>query len=71
MEEAKLLRRVPVPSDWRSFRVEPTPCSGARRAAVIEALIAVEDGPLAGLDRAECAQLLRLLAKVGSDGGDG
>ncbi len=67
MERAELVRRVAAPSDRRSYLLEPVKWSAARRRAVLDALLAAEDGLLGALDRKERAQLLRLLRKVGSD----
>jgi DNA-binding MarR family transcriptional regulator len=65
MEQAGLVRRVPSPTDRRSSLVEPAKWPGARRLALVDALIAAEDGFLAGLTRAERAQLLALLRRIG------
>ena len=65
MERAKIVRRVPAPSDRRSFLVEPAKRSGPRRMEVIETLLEAEDEFLGVLDRRERAQLLRLLTKIG------
>ena len=65
MEKAELVRRVPSPTDRRSFLVEPIPFSRARRSSVIEALGAAEDAFLAGIDAGERAQLLALLRRIG------
>ena len=64
MERSELLRRVPVESDRRSFRVEPAPWPAARRRAVIEALVQAEDEFLAALGEGDRDRLLRLLRKV-------
>ncbi len=64
MEAAKLVRRVPAPSDRRSFLVEPARWSSDRKLDVIEALLEAEREFLGSLDRSERAQLLRLLTKV-------
>jgi DNA-binding MarR family transcriptional regulator len=70
MEQAGLLRRVPSPTDRRSFLVEPAKWTRARRIELVDALIAAEDEFLAGLGRAERAQLLALLRRIGgSDSG--
>jgi DNA-binding MarR family transcriptional regulator len=69
MEEAGLVKRVPSPSDRRSFLVEPAPWSRARRVEVIDALVAAEDEYLAGLTPAERGQLLALLGKLVAERG--
>jgi DNA-binding MarR family transcriptional regulator len=68
MERAGLVRRVPVPTDRRSFRVEPATWPGSRKAGVLNALIAAENEFLAGLSRPERARLLALLRKIGGAG---
>ena len=67
MERADLVKRIPSPSDRRSFLLEPVRWGAARRRAVLEALLEAEDGLLSGLDRKERAQLLRLLRKIDQD----
>ena len=68
MEKAELVRRVPSPTDRRSFIVEPVAWSSARRNELLDALLAAEDEFLAALAKSERASLLELLRKIG--GGD-
>lgn len=68
MERAGHVRRVPAPNDRRSFLLEPAPWPRARRAELIEALLAAEDEFLAPLAARERAELLRLLAKLADAG---
>jgi DNA-binding MarR family transcriptional regulator len=65
MEKAGLLRRVPVPTDRRSYRIEPASWPGSRRRSVLDALVAAEDAFLSDLTQKEKATLLELLRKVG------
>jgi len=69
MEAAKLVRRVPSPDDRRSSLVEPLAWTGAKRLAVIDALVAAEDEFLAELGKDEKVELLRLLRKIGGSAG--
>ncbi len=64
MEAAGLVRRVPSPTDRRSFLVEPASWPKTRRADVIDALEAAEDDFLSDLTAPEKAQLLTLLRKI-------
>jgi len=68
MEKADLVRRVPSPSDRRSFIVEPVAWSSARRNELFDALLAAEDELLTALSKTERSSLLELLRKIG--GGD-
>jgi MarR family 2-MHQ and catechol resistance regulon transcriptional repressor len=68
MEKADLVRRVPSPTDRRSYIVEPVVWPASRRNELLEALLAAEDEFLASLSKAERASLLELLRKIG--GGD-
>jgi MarR family 2-MHQ and catechol resistance regulon transcriptional repressor len=68
MEKAELVRRVPSPTDRRSFIVEPVAWSSTRRGELLDALLAAEDEFLAALGKSERASLLELLRKIG--GGD-
>ncbi len=63
MERAGLVRRVPSPTDRRSFLVEPAEWETPRKNAVMDALIAAEDEFFAELDSKERTQLRVLLRK--------
>jgi DNA-binding MarR family transcriptional regulator len=64
LEQTAHVRRRPDPADRRAVLVEATDESCALRTAVEAAWSSLEEHTLAGLDRAERAELLRLLAKV-------
>jgi DNA-binding MarR family transcriptional regulator len=68
MEKADLVRRVPSPTDRRSFIVEPVDWTSARKHELFDALLAAEDAFLESLSKTERAALLALLRKIG--GGD-
>ncbi len=68
MERAELVRRVPAPRDRRSILIEPADWPAARRAEVVETLLATEKTFFGALDDGERKRLLTLLQKV--DPGD-
>ncbi|SRR5258706_10266830 len=65
MEQQKLVRRVPSPTDRRAFRIEPTAPAALRREvnAVVDR---VEAHCFEGLTAAERRDLLRLVTKAAS-----
>ena len=68
MEKADLVRRVPSPTDRRSFIVEPVAWSSSRRNELLDALLEAENDFLAALSKTEREALLELLRGIG--GGD-
>ncbi|MFC5800647.1 MarR family winged helix-turn-helix transcriptional regulator [Streptomyces formicae] len=64
LEQSGHVRRRPDPADRRAVLVEATGASCALNADVARAWSELEDHTLAGLDPAERAELIRLLAKV-------
>ncbi|UUN26181.1 MarR family winged helix-turn-helix transcriptional regulator [Streptomyces sp. FIT100] len=64
LEQSGHVRRRPDPADRRAVLVEATDASCALHADVARAWSELEDHTLAGLDPAERAELIRLLAKV-------
>ncbi|KND35521.1 MarR family winged helix-turn-helix transcriptional regulator [Streptomyces anulatus] len=64
LEQTGHVRRRPDPADRRAVLVEATDESCALHTAVRDAWGSLEEHTLAGLDPAERAELVRLLAKV-------
>ncbi len=64
LEQAGHVRRRPDPRDGRAVLVEATEKSCGLLDEVTRAWAELEEHTLAGLSPAECAQLLRLLARV-------
>ncbi|MFD7384990.1 MarR family winged helix-turn-helix transcriptional regulator [Streptomyces anulatus] len=64
LEQTGHVRRRPDPADRRAVLVEATDESCALHTAVRDAWSGLEEHTLAGLDPAERAELVRLLAKV-------
>jgi len=65
MEKAGLVRRVPSPTDRRSFIVEPVEWSSARKGDLFAVLRAVQDEFLGRLSKTERTTLLELLRRIG------
>jgi DNA-binding MarR family transcriptional regulator len=64
MDKAKLVRRVPDPTDGRVFRVEPVAFTPAQRRAIQRTLEAMEEDVLSTLTERERRELLRMLEAV-------
>ncbi|WP_375688963.1 MarR family winged helix-turn-helix transcriptional regulator [Pseudooceanicola sp. LIPI14-2-Ac024] len=70
LEKAKLIARLRVPTDRRSYALRPTPAGEALCARATAALHAHEDRLLGGLAPEERAELMRLLRKIDGSGGE-